>query len=417
MSFYTSAVSTQIIDAVFDSSKYRSEFRIVKEGLYSTAMRVLNVGLIANAESIAAGGRYNLLTGANGVIRNIYLYDGRQVLDQVINYADKCAFNAYNHNNNENRDLYKALSKNGLGFVFDKEPAETGTPPPVAPTLIKEDFPNQSHTPKLTQENSALGYINLREVFPLLKQLPLISTKMFPNLRVVIEYNITDALVEQGMAGLATGTTLPILVVDQVMNDALEASTVSNFKSVVWTACEVESVSVPAAPAGAGIQSIKYRLNGFSNKTLMKLLIQKKGSTAVSNLYKSHGSITGYDEATQIVVNGSNIFPLEGITRPNERLALLHDTFSVCDAHPASANLAIYQSEAFIEESSDRVGQTDYFGCDINKPITSLELQYKRYYDTVALDARYNQALTLNVFGMVVKSIVKTPQGYSVLYL
>lgn len=422
MSYYTSSISTQIIDPQFNSSKYRTEFRIVKDGLYSTAMRILNIGLTANAQSIASGGRYNLLTGAGSAIKSIYLYDGRQVLDSVVNYADKSAFTAYNHGNNENRDIYKALSKNGLGFVFDQKPDEEGTPQPLFQNLIKEDFPNMSHTPKLTQEESALGFLNLREVFPLLRQLPFISTKLFPNLRVVIEYNLTDALVEQGMAGVATGTSQPILVVDQVMNDELEASTVANFTNVVWTACEVESVSVPKPTDPiAGTQSIKYRLNGFANKTLMSLLIQKKGSTDVSNLYKSHGSITGLREAIQVMVNGSNLFPLEGINRANERLAILHDTFGVCNSHPANANLAIYGSANFIDDFVNRVGNTDYIGCTINKPITSLEVQFSRQYDITegtTLDPRYSQALTLNIFGNVLKSIVKNPKGgYSVLYV
>ena len=417
MSFYTSAISTQIIDAQFDQSKFRSEFRIVKDGLYSTAMRILNIGLLANTASAESGGRYNLLTGAHGVIRNIYLYDGRQVLDQVINYADKCAFNSYNHTNNENRDLYKALSKHGMGFVFDKQPvASSELPLPINPTLIKEDFPNQSHTPKESPQESALGFINLREVFPLLKQLPLVSTKLFPNLRVVVEYAVAESLVLND-AGAITGTALPILVVDQVMNDALEASTLSSFKNVVWTATEVESVTVAPVPAGAGVQSTKVRLNGFSNKTLMNMLVQKKGTTSVSSLYKSHGSITGYGEAIQVAVNGSNLFPLEGIISPNQRLALLHDTYGACDAHPGSANLAIYNSGDFIDFASARVGQTDYFGCVVGKPITSLELQYSREYNTVGIDSRYTQGLTLNIFGSVLKSIVKTPKGYSVLYI
>jgi hypothetical protein len=416
MSFYTSAISTQIIDAQFDSSKFRSEFRIVKDGLYSTAMRILNIGLLANEASAESGGRYNLLTGAHGVIRNIYLYDGRQVLDQVINYADKCAFNSYNHTNNENRDLYKALSKHGMGFVFDKQPvASSELPLPINHTLIKEDFPNQSHTPKESAQESALGFINLREVFPLLKQLPLVSTKMFPNLRVVVEYAVAESLVLND-AGAITGTALPILVVDQVMNDALEASTLSSFKNVVWTACEVESVTIAPVPSGTGVQSTKVRLNGFSNKTLMNMLVQKKGTTSVSSLYKSHGSITGYGEAIQVAVNGSNLFPLEGIISPNQRLALLHDTYGACDAHPGSANLAIYNSSDFIDFASARVGQTDYFGCVVGKPITSLELQYSREYDN-SIDSRYKQGLTLNIFGSVLKSIVKTPKGYSVLYL
>jgi hypothetical protein len=238
---------------------------------------------------------------------------------------------------------------------------------------------------------------------------------MFPNLRVVVEYAVAESLVLND-AGAITGTALPILVVDQVMNDALEASTVSSFKNVVWTACEVESVTIAPVPAGTGVQTTKVRLNGFSNKTLMNMLVQKKGTTSVSSLYKSHGSITGYGEAIQVAVNGSNLFPLEGIISPNQRLALLHDTFGACDAHPGSANLAIYNSSDFIDFASARVGQTDYFGCVVGKPITSLELHYSREYDN-SIDSRYKQGLTLNVFGSVLKSIVKTPKGYSVLYL
>jgi hypothetical protein len=408
MSFYNQSVSTQIIDAQFNQSRYRSEFRVVKDGLYSTAMRVLNIGLQATGD-----GRYNLLTGAQGVIKSIFLMDGRQVLDQVIDYNDFSAFNAYNHSNNENRDLYKALSKNGMGFVFDRQPVSSSELPfPQNPTLIKEDFSNQSHTPRTLYEETAMGFLNLREVFPLLKQLPLVSTQIFPNLRVVIEYDTSSSLIAMGVV---LGTSLPLLVVDQIMNPQLEASTVSAFKSVVWSAVELESVVLPVA--GAGTQSVKYRLNGFSNKTLMNVLVQKKGSTDVSGIYRSKGSITGFAEKFQLVINGSNLFPLDGIVGSNQRLALLHDTYNACNAHPASANLAMYNSDDFIDLASDRVGQTDWFGCSVNKPITSLEVQYSRDF-VATMDARYSQALTLNVFGTVLKSIVKNPKGgYSVIYL
>ena len=410
MSFYNQSVSTQIIDAQFNQSRYRSEFRVVKNGLYSTAMRVLNIGLQATGD-----GRYNLLTGAQGVIKSIFLMDGRQVLDQVIDYNDFSAFNAYNHSNNENRDIYHALSRHGMGFVFDKQPVvEAEDPEPQNPTLIKEDYPNAPHTAKALYEQSALGFLNLREVFPLLKQLPLVSTQIFPNLRVVIEYDTSSSLVLNDGGGVA-GTSLPILVVDQIMNAQLEASTVSAFKSVVWSAVELESVVLPAT--GAGTQSVKYRLNGFSNKTLMNVLVQKKASTQLSDLYKNKGSVTGFAEKFQLVINGSNLFPLDGIVGSNQRLALLHDTYNACNAHPASANLAMYNSDDFIDLAEDRVGQTDWFGCSVNKPITSLELQYSRQF-VATMDARYSQALTLNVFGTVLKSIVKNPKGgYTVIYL
>jgi hypothetical protein len=408
MSFYNQSVSTQVIDAQFNQSKYRSEFRIVKQGLYSTAMRVLNIGLQATGD-----GRYNYLTGAQGVVKNIYLYDGRQVLDSVIDFNDYCAFTAYNHSNNENRDLYKALSKNGMGFVFDKQPvAGAELPFPQNDTLIKEDFPNQSHTPRTLYEETAMGFLNLREVFPLLKQLPLVSTQIFPNLRVVIEYDTSSSLIAMGAV---LGTSLPTLVVDQIINPALEASTVSSFKNVVWSAVELESVVVPTSVALN--QALKIRLNGFSNKTLMNVLVQKKASIAPSDIYRTKGSVTGFGEAFQLVCNGSNLFPLDGIVGANQRLALLHDTYSACNAHPASANLAMYNSDTFIDLATARVGQTDWFGCAVNKPITSLEVHYSRQF-IATMNSRYSQALTLNVFGTVLKSIVKNPKGgYSVIYL
>jgi hypothetical protein len=77
----------------------------------------------------------------------------------------------------------------------------------------------------------------------------------------------------------------------------------------------------------------------------------------------------------------------------------------------------MYNSDDFIDLAEDRVGQTDWFGCSVNKPITSLELQYSRQF-VATMDARYSQALTLNVFGTVLKSIVKNPKGgYTVIYL
>lgn len=51
MSYYTSAIETQIVDPQFNQSKYRSEFRITEDGLYTNSMRVLNLGVLATSES------------------------------------------------------------------------------------------------------------------------------------------------------------------------------------------------------------------------------------------------------------------------------------------------------------------------------------------------------------------------------
>jgi hypothetical protein len=418
MAFYTNNVVTEIYNSVFDQSKYRSEFRLTPDKLYLSNMRILNLGLTA----VDVGEkRYNLIAGAGSVIKNIYLYDGSVVLDKIINFGDFSAFQAYNHTNQYNSDISKVLQRNGLGFVYEREPnVVDGEQKPIT---IKEAFPNCPHSPQVLPENSARGYLNLNTLFPLLKSgsgLQFLHTGLFKNLRVVIEYNVTGSLVGEGV-GAITGTTLPILVADSIVDPKVAQKWLSEFKQISWFSNEVESVAIPAAGVdelAAGSQEIKFRLTGALNKTVNYMLVQKKGTTQVSSLYGNHGSETMVDEAFQVVVNGSNLLPEQGCIKAAERLALLHDTFGVCNNHTCASTLPIYNADAFIDEYDNRVGHLDYFGCIVNKKIQALDLLYSRTIGPVETTlANYRQGLTLNVFYGCVKAIVKTTSGYEVVYV
>lgn len=414
MAFYTNNVVTEIYNSVFDQSKYRSEFRLTPDKLYLSNMRILNLGLTSVETSEK---RYNLVNGAGAVIKNIYLYDGSVVLDKIINFGDFSAFQAYNHTNQFNSDLAKVLQRNGLGFVYEKEPNAADA---VSNAItIKETFPNAPHAPRLSQEISAMGFLNLREVFPLLKGaggMQFLHTGLFKNLRVVIEYNVAGAVVGSGLAEV-TGTTLPILVADCVEDPAVASKWLSGFKQQTWISNEIETVVVPASST-AGTQEIKYRLTGALNKTVNYMLIQKKGSTAVSADYGSHGSETAIDETFQIACNGSNLLPESGITKSNEKLAYLHDTFGVCNTHTCAAELPMYAAADYIQSAAEKAGRLDYFGCIVNKKVQALDLLYSRLISTAAgVDARYRQGLTLQVFYGVVKAIVKDKDSYQVAYV
>jgi hypothetical protein len=415
MAFYTNNVVTEIYNSVFDQSKYRSEFRLTPDKLYLSNMRILNLGLTA----LEVGEkRYNLVNGAGAVIKNIYLYDGSVILDKIINFGDFSAFQAYNHTNQYNSDVGKVLQRNGLGFVYEKEPNPLNGE--SYPITIKETFPNCPHIPRATQEVSAMGFLNLREVFPLLKGaggLQYLHTGLFKNLRVVIEYNIAGSAVGAGV-GDVIGTTLPILVADSIEDSKVAEKWLSEFKGQSWISNEVESVNVPASTT-VGTQEIKFRLTGALNKTVNYMLVQKKGTTAVSALYGSHGSETQIDEVIQITVNGSNILPNEGVTSPSQRLAMLHDTFSTLNTHTCAASLPMFDAQEFVEDYGDRIGRLDYFGCIVNKKTTSLDLLYSRLISTdEAVEPRFRQGLTLNVFYGIVKQIVKDGKGsYTVMYV
>jgi hypothetical protein len=422
MAFYTNDVQTEIFDAVFDSSKYRSQFNLTNDKFYMSNLRLLNVGLTA----VENTKRYNLVNGVGAVIKNITLYSDNTIIDKVVNFSDYSAFQQYNKTNQANSDVSKLLMRNGLGFVFERAPRTTDTPPPpLAPNsvLIKEAFPNAPHVPSLSREETVKGFLNLRECFPILRGdggLKFLHTGLMKNMKLVIEYMTAGVLVD-GATGVVDGTTQPILVADSVADPAAASKFLSEFKSQQWVSSELESVVLPlnVDKDGAtifGTQFRKFRLTGAEGKIVNSLLIQKKGSTAVSTLYDSHGSETMIDEAVQLYVNGAAHLPEQGVVAPMQRLALLHDSFGVCNAHTCSSDLKMYLPSNFVDNAPNRCGRLDWFGCIVNKRVSSLDLDFSRSIVSGA-EARYSQAITLNVFYGVVKALVKTANGFEVVYV
>lgn len=420
MSYYTSAIETQIVDPQFNQSKYRSEFRITEDGLYTNAMRVLNLGVLATSGSFEEARAYNLITGAGGVVRNIYLYDDKTVLDQVLNYKDFGAFKNLQALNSDNMDVKKNLKKHGLGFIYNTENPFTPATS-IITTEIKQYNPDVGgHIPTDSENTTPTAYLDLRDVFPLLKSLEFLSTSVFKKLRIVIEYDVNNVLeYSTSNADKPTATTVPILVVDKVVDDAFVSKWVSGFKGVSWNCIENENVILPAlasAPAG-GVQSVKYRLNGFNNKTLGNLLMQKKATVSgsdLSTLYLNNSSVSMVNETMQVYVNGSALLPDSGVLSANHRLGLLVDTFGNMNIHPGANIPCFPQANTSIETFRSRVGELDYFGCSVGKKINQLEITFSRVYID---DVFYKQALELQFFGYVAKSLIVGKGGYQIIYV
>ena len=89
------------------------------------------------------------------------------------------------------------------------------------------------------------------------------------------------------------------------------------------------------------------------------------------------------------------------------------------NTHHCANELPMYKSSNYIDDSANRVGRLDYFGCLINKKVSSLDLAFSRLTSTSAgVPARYSQGLTLQIFYGVLKAIVKDGKGgFQVVYL
>ena len=413
MAYYTSAIQTEVINPVYNQSKYRSEFRLDQDMLYTPFMRVLNLGVLGTSGSFSDNRKYNLLTGVGGVVRNIFLYDGKEIIDQVLNYKDYGAFKNFNTFNSNNQDVAKNLKKHGLGFVYDTDTFTPATS--VVRTQIKQYNPvTGGHIPTDSDATSPTGYLDLRDCLPILKSLEFVSSAVFKNLKIVIEYDTTNVLTTGGGTDTSnpSATTVPILVVDKVVDEAFVSKWLAGFSGVTWGCVELESVQL-----GSGVASKKYRLNGFTDKTLNTLLLQKKPTTTISDDYKSSGSISLVGESIQVTVNGSNILPDDGVTASNQRLALLTDTMGNCNIFAGGNMPGFINCSPSVENYLSRVGYLDWFACAVGKKISALDVTVSRSVDA-GLDARYKQAVELQFWGSVTKSIVMgKDKSYQVIYV
>jgi hypothetical protein len=417
MSYYTEQIKSVIVDAQFNQSLQRSEFRLdLPDTMYSSDLRIHGLGAVVNPVTEQTGVRYNMLSGAHGIVRSMTLYSGSVVLDQIVSFADWAGLMAYKHTNNQNIDS-KTLQKGGLGFIYHKGlPVANVLLPPV----IKESCPDMGLQLGQDALDTPTGMVYLKKIFPLLEQLPFLHTTMFPQLRVVIEYNNAKqtpfiALPNPGGQNTVTETTQPILCADVILNKKFADDTLNNFTSVIWSAIELDSVVVPTNSTGG-----KQRLQAFTNKFLTSLTIQKKPQEQGSEMYLKTCSQFVFNEKCQLYCNGGALQAESGVERPSQRLQQLTDVHGIFNAIPCGANGSVYNAKDIIEKAPQRVSKLDYYAAQINQRITSLDVDFSRRYVVIANTdtVEYNQSLVLNCWGMVKKAIVKGKNNtFSVMYV
>lgn len=400
MSFYSSNIKSWVISPVFDRSLVRSEFRLPQNAYLAPNIRLLNVGVMADGSA-----RYNLLSGSSAHIKNIYLMDGKVVLDQVNNFQAIESFKRYNKTNNANCDIEKILHNHGMGFIYGRN--YNNSTPNAQVMEFHSDAPN---SPQLSESITPKGFINLQEVFPLLRALEIVDTNVFTKLSVVLEYTTANVLT-LGEPARVNGTVQPLIVVDEILS--MPQGTSPKFAGVKWNCMELETVQLPQGEAGKQ-QVFDWKLMGFNNKSLNRLLVQKVGE--VSDLYLSLGSEAMVGETIQFVVNGSNLLADQGIDGPNMALGLLSDTFGVCNSIPCSNDTACYKIDNMVANAFDRVGHLSYFGVSVSASIQNLQVNYSRNCRTGG-SGIYSQPLQFNFWGEVSKAIVPTKTGYSVVYV
>ena len=378
-----SKFAVQYIDPVTDITNQKSEFKLDGKAWRS------NLKLLVDLK-VASAPAYSELVGAYGLIRHIRLMSRGVELDSCRNANYLMAFKNVNNANEENVGIRSKLSNASVGYQIDEklqfEARNINTAKDVA-----------------SVENSGSAVLHLNNILPLLKSVEVFNTELFPELRVVIEYN-TDEKLKLMDVGDPSTSNRPLLVAEEVQDEAMIKSSLG-FKGVQWATMETDQTIIPAQ-AGAGVQSVVRKINGFDNKKVDRIVMMKHlfpiGKNYNGNDAIGFGAYSSYVQNLEKInfnLNGKPIFPnSDGLKDSAERAMLLSDTWGRTNILPygnQSGTGAVLGRTQDITGSaiygvprinntdanpriSQRVGAQDFVGLSVADHVQNFELVYER---------------------------------------
>jgi len=421
MSYYTSQISTKIIDPNVFVANLRCEFQLPAND-YGNRMRLENVGLFGGAGPQPS---YNEYIGALASIKSIRLLNGRDELDACRECNRHLSFKRFNKSTQRNISYGQPSMKNDYAPVY----SGSGTGVDAANAIVQGQTSMNlgglaNRTVQTTEAATPKGYLDLREVLPILKTIQVLPASLFPQLRVVIEYE-TDVANLISVNNQTVTTSRPILSCDVIEDKGLVSSLASELNGATWDCVEHDLIRIPVNNATASNVLTSRRLNGFNNKRLMRFYISKvptdkRGNVTAGNAVRGGGDLMSQafiNEKFQVRINGSNKISRDGASLPQQRLSMLVDAYGECTSYYGSERVGVDQGGFSIGLDGAR---NDYYGMYINDVVKDMEIQITRdtFANTVSANFAKPQSAgyDVHVFADIRKSLVVNGSSYQVVY-
>ena len=415
--FHTSGLKTSLIDAVYDRTNFRTEFRFDVDKVYLSNARLLNVGVVKVGADATA---YNKLVGSYGIIKQISLMDGNETLSNMVDFNRYTAFKSFLKKNDENNSIKKFLQKNNMGFVFTSNLGQ------LYPSIENLTDDNVIAT---TESGTEKGWLSLRECLGFLGASQYVPTNVFRNLRLVIEYD-TQVSSFASNSTLPYNTLEPLLVCDEMINSKVATKMMNEYKGLSWIDVETDRMVLPALDIPSPStdknpkQETSFLVNGFNGKSVNRMVMcnvptnpatyDSSENAGYFTVYSNMGSMNQFRQSVQVQLNGSNLFT-EAINTPNKRLASLIDNFG--DATMPLGYETYDGLDDLVQNSVEVLGNTDYTCFSLGGArVQELVIDYARsgvYDSTIPTQTlgRFNQSLVLQLYGEVQKRLVMNGKG------
>ena len=428
MSLYSGALKVDYIDPRVDQQNSRCEFRLNKDTAYYSNLRIANLGAIASSDAQAVGG----LAGIYGLIKHIHLMDGGVILDTCRNADRYLAFKNVNNKNDYSYSVGQRLSKGMVGLQLqDNMRVERGD------AVVRQC--------RNVDDANTDGWLDLRMCLPFLEKITHLDTSKFENLKVVIEWSDRRNKTILIANNRTLNTKTPLLVVDEIRDQALRSKLNNQLKGVVWNAIEHDVIQVPdgAKPTTAGAeteQDVTLRVNAFDNRLVGRMLLMKSYTDKTipdtdpddANKVRGRGDLTSVaqmEDSFNFRLNGANIFSGDGLDSPAKRAYMTVDAYGDTCAVPFGNRTSVGEnvrgtvdndiatSGGIGNAEEQDVGQYDFLGFDMSARCQQLFLNYKRILpkddDGTPL---YSSGLDIHIYGEVQKALNFQGDKYLITY-
>ncbi len=412
MSFYSSAISTRILDPVLDINNSRVEWRFNKNSVFLSNMRVAGLGATGTQQDINVG------AGVGELIESVHLYDNSNVLSQLLQFDKYAAFHNYAKDNSTSRDLEHFLSQNNLGY--EKKQLDDN----LTPRTAQLDTTNSASQFDTTIATTKLGWLDVKRYLPMLQAVMYLPTSVFRDLRLVIQF-------KQGVLANQSTNINPTLIVDEMTDPETQNKLLAGFKGGMFMELEHDFVRLngnnPSAAEQTLEQSETKQLKGYDNKYVNRLLLIKTPTTSTAGQFSTQlnklGSQLFFREQSNMRVNGRNLEAGAGQDTPNKALGELVDTYGEVNAYLNQIHLP--QNARALDvlgtQPKATLGESDYRSFLVAQNVDDMQFIFKRTtaHDTAIPSTEYklNQAVDCNFFGEVRKVLQVAPNGsYAISY-
>lgn len=407
MSLYSTSVSTATIDPVFHSSR-RCTFSLgLTDQAYLPNLRLGNLGVQANTTT-----EYALGCGVAGSIARITLLDGEEEIDSLRQVNSWLTFRSFFRPNADAAYIKQPLEGgSGRGFTSSTS-MET-----VVPLPFRKYATNAAGL--VNNQHIHTGTLDLREVFPILGSMTHLSTAIFKNLRIVIEYETDQArmLVQDNRAA---SPLVPILMADEITDQALIQTLDKQLMSspVFWDAVEMDQIGVKAisdtdndgstvALRAENTQIVALQSAGFLGKYVKRMMIKKSPQNKALNVvgtnvqgFGANGSLSMNKEQINLRVNGRSLLGGRGYTTPAQMAMGTSDVWGEInapaygavqsvgldaardDAENAPAGVAPTEPSILTVGTAPRhaatTGQQSYCSFNMESRVDNLIIEYQR---------------------------------------